>query len=253
MRQEEQLLIDKLSDLVERLNRQYAIQLTDFLDPAQQALAASYLTSAGVTYYSSVDYYPLEYARLLLAPDYYQLDWADFDLALIAIDYQGKFSQLSHSQILGTLVKGLGLERRVIGDILVREGQAQLVLQAQLVPYLMSELSKIAGVGVRLKQVGFGDLLLPQEEQDVSLLLASSLRLDKLVALVTKLSRRQAQELIELGKVKVNYQESLKGTQELTKGDLLSVRGYGRFRLADHLGRTKSDKHKLMIERLTRQ
>lgn len=245
---DEQEFVDKVLDLVDRLDKQYVVQLTDFLDPRQQAIAKSVLGQAGVAYYSSKDSYDLEYARFLLAPDYYVFDADDFDMTLVEISYQAKFSQLSHSQILGSLVKGLGLKRQVIGDILVAKGRAQVVLASPLVDYLLIHTEKMARTGVRLKALPFEQLLTAEEETESRLLLLSSLRLDKVVAGVTKLSRSQAQELIAKGRVKVNYREITKPELVLELGDLVSCRGYGRFRLAEHLGQTKTDKHKLMIE-----
>lgn len=244
----EREVVDKLQDLIARMDRQYVIQLTDFLDPRQQEIARSVLGHAGVTYYSSQDYYPLEYARILLAPAYYELDLADFELTLLEISYQAKFSQISHSQILGSLVKGLGLKRQVIGDILVAKGRAQVVLTRQMVDYIITHTDKMAKTGVRLKEVPFEQLLAVEEEWERRLVLLSSFRLDKIVAAVTKLSRSQAQDLIDKGRVKVNYREITKADVVLALGDLVSCRGYGRFRLAEDLGQTKMGKHKLMIE-----
>lgn len=241
--------VEKILDLVTRLEEQYSYQVTDFLDPRQQELAHNVLTRAGVTYYSSRDLYPLEQARLILAPDYYQLRSEDFGMVLVEIGYQGKFSQLSHSQILGSLLNGLGLKRQVIGDILVAEGYAQVVLDQQMADYIITNTAKMARTGVELRVIDFERLLPPSQSTETELVLASSLRLDKLVALLTKQTRSQAQALIEAGKVKVNHREMLKSTVELALGDLISIRGYGRFRLSEHLGMSKSDKHKLMIEK----
>lgn len=244
----EQTFVDKLFDLVDRLDKQYVPQLTDFLDPRQQEIAHSVFGQAGVTYYSSKDYIDLEYARFLVSPDYYRLDVADFELALVEISYQAKFSQLSHSQILGSLVKGLGLKRQVIGDILVAAGRAQVVLTKPMVSYILEHTEKMARTGVRLKEVPFDQLLMVEEAKESHLFLLSSLRLDKVVAAVTKLSRSQAQDLIVKGRVKVNYREVTKPELLLDIGDLISCRGFGRYRLLEDLGYTKTNKHKLMIE-----
>lgn len=249
----EHVFVDKLMDLVDRLERQYVVQLTDFLDPRQQEIAQSVLGQAGVTYYSSKQVLDLEYARLLLAPAYYELDEADFEIALLEISYQAKFSQLSHSQILGTLVKGLGVNRQVIGDVLVSQGRAQVVLAKQMVNYIVSHTDKMAKTGVSLKEIPFDQLLTIEESGNTRLILVSSFRLDKLVAEVTRLSRSQAQELIVKGRVKLNYREVTKAETQLNLGDLVSCRGYGRFRLLEDLGVTKTNKHKLMIEEIVKK
>lgn len=39
----------------------------------------------------------MEYAKVIVAPDYYQLDPSDFDLALLEMVYASKFHHLTHS------------------------------------------------------------------------------------------------------------------------------------------------------------
>lgn len=244
----EHAFVEKVLDLVLALERQYAVQLSDFWDPRQVAIARSVLGGAGVTYYVSSDYVPTEYARVLLAPDYYELDLADFELALVEIAYQGKFGQLTHSQILGSLLNGLGLKRQIIGDILVADGQAQVILTEPMADYIIANTSKMARTGVRLKRLALDQKIQSQDRTESRLVLVSSLRLDKLVAAACKLSRAQAQNLVTSGRVKVNYQDLVKVDSALAVGDLVSVRGKGRFRLKEMLGVTKQQKLKVMIE-----
>lgn len=79
-------------------------------------------------YFVSSDYYPAEYARILVAPDYYELNLENFELALLEVNYNSKFNQLTHAQIMGALLHKLGVKRTIIGDILVEQGYAQLLV-----------------------------------------------------------------------------------------------------------------------------
>lgn len=81
--------------------------------------------------------------------------------------------------------------------------------------------------------------------------LVSSMRLDKIIAAVLKLSRRQANQLIESEKVKLNYLVQPKVSHLIDIGDLISVRGYGRFTISRDNGLSKGGKHKLIIDRIT--
>lgn len=245
--------VDKLRDLVTRLEDQYTCQLTGFLDPRQVQIARSVLGQAGVSYFVSSDEDGLEYARILLAPDYYVLDRADFDMSLLEISYQGKFSQLSHAQILGSLLNGLGIKRQVIGDVLVHDGHAQVVVDGRMTAFILDNTVKMAKTGVKLRELPWSALKPAQAVGSSDLVLVSSLRLDKLVAVSYKLSRQQAQNLIEGGKVKLNYQTVTKPDQQVKIGDLISSRGFGRLRLMEDLGMTKTQKHKVMIEKTQKQ
>lgn len=246
---DEHQFIEKLGDLVDRLENQYTCQLTGFLDPRQVAIARSVLGQAGLVYYVSSDYHPMEYARILLAPDYYELDWMDFELSLLEVRYQGKFAQLSHSQILGSLLNGLGIKRQVVGDILVHDGYAQVIVDSKMTAFILANTVKMAKTGVQLKELTWSELRPAPQAGTSELVLLSSLRLDKLVAVAYKLSRQQAQALIEGAKVKLNYQVVVKPDQQVQVGDLISSRGFGRLRLTEDLGLTKNQKHKMMIEK----
>ena len=80
--------------------------------------------------------------------------------------------------------------------------------------------------------------------------LVSSLRLDKLVATVFKLSRSQAVELIMGKQVKQNYRTIDNPSQQIALGELISVRKYGRFKVLTENGFSKNGKHKLTVELL---
>ena len=51
--------------------------------------------------FSSAEIYPTEYARVILAPSYYQLEASDFEMSLLEVLYPDKFYRLSHSQVFG--------------------------------------------------------------------------------------------------------------------------------------------------------
>ena len=113
---------------LERVEETYAYSLTDFLNPRQVDIAKSILGNRGLRYFVSSDYYPAEYARILVAPDYYELNLENFELALLEVNYNSKFNQLTHAQIMGALLHKLGVKRTIIGDILVEQGYAQLLV-----------------------------------------------------------------------------------------------------------------------------
>ena len=59
--------------------------------------------------------------------------------------------------------------------------------------------------------------------------------------------------LISSGKVKLNYRQVEKADQLITIGDMISVRGFGRFRLAEQEGFSKSGKAKVTINSMLRR
>lgn len=247
---EEKVFVEQSLDKIERILTQYSVELTSFLDPRQAFIMTSLAKRAGLQVFSSGDYYPTEAVRLILAPDYYVLDLADFEMILLEVSYARKFNELSHSQILGTLIHQLGIKRQLLGDIILGQEKTQLLIDQKLSTYLKQEVTKIARVPVSWKEVDLGELIKPQEETETITLLASSLRLDKIVALVYKLARPIAAKLIEQQKVKVNHQPVTAPAHQLSLGDLVSCRGYGRFRLEAQVGQTKTGKYKLSLRKI---
>ncbi len=249
-RPEEISFIDRIDNLAQRVEDTYTYYVTEFLNPRQVKIVKSILGQRGMTYYLSSDYYQTEYAKVILAPEYYSFDEADFEMTLIAIDYNAKFNQLTHAQIMGTLLNQLGIKRSVLGDILVQNGKAQLVVESSLVSYLMTSVQKIGRASVSLKEVPFQELLTQEQDYQTMDVLVSSMRLDKLIATVLKLSRQEAVKLIVSDRVKVNYANVGRTAELLAIDDMVSVRGFGRFTIIQENGLTKNGKIKLTIEKL---
>ncbi|MCL2194447.1 MAG: YlmH/Sll1252 family protein [Oscillospiraceae bacterium] len=65
--------------------------------------------------------------------------------------------ELSHRDILGAVL-ALGLDRRVLGDILVQQGAAYLVCLPHVAQFIAENLAKAGRVGLRAEQISLGEL-----------------------------------------------------------------------------------------------
>ncbi|MBM7642619.1 YlmH family RNA-binding protein [Streptococcus loxodontisalivarius] len=243
--------VDKVFGWVSQVDNSYTTYLTDFLDPRQVTIAQSIIASSSLQSFVSSDFIGGEYARLLIAPDYYQLDQADFEISLLEVDYNRKFNQISHGQVMGTLINQLGIRRTVFGDILLTDDHLQVYVMTSMLSYFQENVKKIGKASVKLRQCKLEERVQVKESFKEDLVLVSSLRLDKVVASVLKLSRSVSLKLIASQKVKLNYSIADRASEELSIGDLVSVRGYGRFTLDSLAGLSKQGKHKLIIKRTT--
>ena len=248
--QEDREFIDRSLELFQRVQDTYAFETTSFLNPHQVSILKNIGKQYDVQVFASSDYFPSELARVLVAPSYYQLNMDDFELSLLEISYASKFYKISHSQIMGTLLNHLGIERWTFGDILVVGDRAQLLVDKRLAQYFIDHVSKIAKMPVKLKEVSFAEQLKEQKQAVTREILASSLRLDKLVASTFKLSRSQAAQLISGKHVKMNYAVNDNPSQQVGLEDLISVRRFGRFKVLRENGLSKNGKHKLTVELL---
>lgn len=248
-RKEEQPFIEKVINELENVTKTYSYHLTSFVDPRQVAIYQALARQQGLQFFSSNDYVTTEYARVIIAPDYYVFDVKDFELTLFEVKYATKFNHLNHGQVMGTLINQLGIKRSVFGDVLVNGNRIQVFVDDRLSTYFQNEIKKIGRVPVVLEIVSFSQLIEKEQQLSEQIILVSSLRLDKVVATVLKISRSKAVQLILADKVKLNYRIISKPSEPLVIGDMLSVRGFGRITLSEGLGFSKSEKQKIRIEK----
>ncbi|MBF0777184.1 RNA-binding protein [Streptococcus cuniculi] len=246
---EEKAFIEKVIDLCQQVEMTYSYRLTSFLNPKQDEMAKSIAAQFQLSYWSSHSLVATEFSRGIIAPDYYQLEEADFDIAVIEVIYPRKYHHLSHSQILGTLVNRLGVQRQYIGDILIEEEHTYVLLDKRFVPLLMNEVQKIGRTPVAWKECDIQAITAHTSSGYTSeQILVSSLRVDKVVSAVFRMGRSKASQLIEAKQIKVDYSPVTQVGKSLKAGQLVSVRGFGRVRVKEILGYTKHSKIKLEIE-----
>lgn len=158
--------------------------------------------------------------------------------------------QLKHPDVLGALLS-LGIDRSKFGDIRVAESTIQFAVAGEVADYVRANLTSIGKVKVHLEEVEEQIPLIQLEEQWVEqLVLIPSMRLDVVIATILNMSRQKSQNLVSSGRVKVNWTVRENASFELQEGDIVSVRGFGRFKVLMTEGRTKKDKIRLQIGRL---
>ena len=61
-------------------------------------------------------------------------------MSLLEVLYPDKFYRLSHSQVLGSLLHQLGIERKSFGDILVGQGEIHIYVDERFSSYFKENL-----------------------------------------------------------------------------------------------------------------
>jgi RNA-binding protein YlmH len=158
-----------------------------------------------------------------------------------------KEDKLTHRDILGSLM-AQQMKREVVGDIVAEEGIAQTFLTDVAAKLITGSVSKIGRVGVKTETGRPFELENAQKFQDISGTVAS-LRLDCIVSLAAKLSREKAAALIRTDKVDVNHLTADSLSHELKEGDILSIRGCGRFILSGINGETKKGRIHIILKK----
>lgn len=246
-RPEEKEFIDHALNWIGQVKNAYSLKLTDFLDPRQQQIISSLVGNDAdihVGFFGGAD--GVERKRSLLFPDYHSLAESDFHLCLYEVVYPKKFVKLEHRDILGTLMS-LGLKREKFGDILIQNEHVQFVAAAEIDTYLTVQLEKVGKAAVTIKKIPFSEMIQVDEHWIEQHVTVSSLRLDTVLATSLNLSRQKAQALIGSGKVKVNFKQTEKTSEDCQIGDTISIRGFGRCKLIAIDGKSKKDKWKITI------
>lgn len=154
---------------------------------------------------------------------------------------------LSHRDYLGSIM-ALGLERSALGDIvIVDDYTAVLFCDARIADYLSTALERIGADKVSVVREDGGEPLPPRATRPIRDTIASP-RLDCVVAALTNLSREKAQAMIRAAEVEVNFEGESRTDAEVHEGDMLSLRGYGRFVVRAFDGETKRGRLRLCAE-----
>ena len=173
-----------------------------------------------------------ERAMLGLFPDYMEADAQAFPIKAVTFSFRPA-DKPGHRDFLGAML-GLGVERSVVGDILIGEGRCVAFVKAELAPYFAENLPKIGRVGVKARLGAEEPLPVGHTCKEIKGVAASS-RLDCLTALAARISREKAASMVVLGLVQVNHREICSPSARVAEGDVLSIRGHGKY-IIDRLG-----------------
>lgn len=167
-----------------------------------------------------------------------------FPISAVEFSFR-KCDKLTHRDFLGALMS-LGIERETVGDILVEDGRAVVFVKTELSDYIMSQISKVGRVGVKVDDADLSKL--PQgrgfEEKTY---IVSSLRLDNIVAAVCRLSREKTRTVIMADSVCVNFEETKNVSLNLKEDDVFTIRGKGKFVLKSILGTTGKGRIRISV------
>ena len=150
---------------------------------------------------------------------------------------------------MGGIIK-LGIKREKIGDILVYNNGADIILKKETEKFLYSNLKTLT----RFKESEISNIKLDEvfkKERSFQYIkiITSSLRLDNIVSELAKTSRNKAAELLEQDRVFVNYENIDKNTKKIKEKDIITIRGKGKFIIDEINGNTKKGNFILIVKK----
>lgn len=229
-REEEGAFLERCFDWIQRSLTRYQPVVTPFLDPREQFILETLIRrELEVVSFKDGGFSTAERCRVVLGPDYLQEEPDLFHLAFLRLETRSGKS-LDHPDVLGSLM-GLGLKREKIGDILPHKFGCDVVIVGELSEFICTHLTQVGKEHVTLQEISHEELLVQQQAMTLRTVSVASLRVDAIVSEGLRLSRTKAAMLIKGGKCKVNWKVVDQTSFLIKEGDMISIRGYGRFRI----------------------
>lgn len=138
------------------------------------------------------------------------------------------YESLSHRDWLGA-VMGLGIKRETVGDICFYKGEAYVLCDSTAARFISEELTYAGRDKVRAEACSLPEGFAIENDFEEIRQNVASPRLDGVLRALLSISRESAASLVESGLTEVNYFTEDRVDMKVSAGDVISVRGYGKF------------------------
>lgn len=254
---EDKLLISKFFDKIDLCEKTNKIETTDFLNELEQNIIKKVINLAEIDNcvfsggFDDADrklavIYP-EKMRNIFENGNFKFDTI-FSVFRIKIPEQDVKS-FNHSVYLGGIIK-LGIKREKIGDILVLDDGADIIVKKETEKFLYANLKTLTRFrDADVENILLADLINTEKKFEDIKLITSSLRLDNIVSELARTSRNKANEIIEQERVLINYEQESKNTKLVKEKDVVTIRGKGKFIIDEVIGNTKKGNYIIMVKK----
>lgn len=222
---------------------------TDFLNLNEQNILHTIEKQLGMV--NVIEYGGFELAErklfCFLAPDSYCEP--DFPVEIIKIEVKNvKYSDtLTHRDYLGAILN-LGIDRAKTGDIIVDFPDGYVFCKSEIAEYVTANLEKIKHTQVKCTIVEKQEFSVEPKYKEIQKTVPS-IRLDAIIAAAFQGSRSSLSGLIQREKVFVNGKMISSNSYALKEGDIVSVRGEGKFRLKELQNQTKKGRTYVLLQK----
>ena len=248
----DELITARIEDKISQCRDGYYVTSTGLLDTHEQALAiAASRHAAGVRTFMYGGYDEAEWRMLVCVPRDLPLndeEAAEGLLRVLRVRLPAISRELSHRDYLGSLL-GLGIDRRLTGDILVRPDGADILIVPGIEEFLLKELHRIGSVEVKTEAVSAGELIIPVARVEFIKDSVSSVRLDSIVSSAFRISRGKAAEAVRRGLVSVDHAECVKPDAAVHEGSAIVLKGKGKAVLEETGGESRKGRIRIVIKR----
>lgn len=252
---DDKILLSQILDKIEMVEKKNKMEYTDFLDLAQIKLVQKFIDRIKIENYMSYGgFEQAERKMFVIYPEKFNSTVVEKNLSnivqIIRIelpdDLKGKYT---HRDYLGAVIK-LGIERKKVGDIIVDSNGADIIIDKDVSKFLVENLGSLTRFSKSTITVQNIEDLRPVEIRKEELeIIVSSLRLDNVISELARCSRNKALDIINTERVFVNFECETKKTKQIKPGDMVTIRGKGRFFIKEIVGQTRSGRTVIKIEK----
>ena len=248
----DELIKARIEDKIAQCRDGYYVTSTGFLDTHEQALAkAASMRAAGVRVVMYGGYDDAERRMMVCVPADIPMnddEAVDGLIRVLKVKLPTISRELSHRDYLGSML-GLGIERRLTGDILVRPDGADIFIVPGIEEFLLKELHRIGSTEVKVSGAAVDEVVVPEARVEYIKDSVSSVRLDSVVSSAFRLSRGKAAEAIRKGLVSVDHAECIKPDAQVQEGSSIVLKGKGKAVLEEKVGESKKGRIRIVIKR----
>lgn len=253
--QDDKILLAIVLDKIEFCKSKNKIEYTDFLNLAEQDLIDKFLKRIKFTnYYFFGGAGEAERKILIIYPEKLTEDMVrkNHSKMICAIKITLPISldeDYDHRRYLGAIIK-LGVERGKIGDISVKSKGAEIVIKNEIKKFLMQNLGSLTRFSsAKIEEKDIDDLQEIEVQKIEITEIVASLRLDNIVASLARTSRNKAVEMLEQERVFLNFKNETKASKSVKVGDIITIRGKGRFVFQEISGNTRKGRFVIKIDK----
>jgi RNA-binding protein YlmH len=252
---DDKILLAQILDKIEIAETKNKIGNTDFLDMAQIDLVQKFINRINIANYISYGgFEQAERKMFIIYPERFKTEVVEKNLSnivqIIRIelpdDLKGKYT---HRDYLGAIIK-LGVRREKVGDIIVDSNGADIIVEKDITKFLLENLGSLTRFSKSaITEENINDLRPVEIRKEELEIIVSSLRLDNVISELARCSRSKALDIINMERVFINFQNETKKTKQIKIGDMVTIRGKGRFYIKDFVGQTKSGRTVVKVEK----
>lgn len=242
--------LKRLEELAVRAAKSGRSQFTKFLEPSMAAAVRTAANQAGVRTAFAGGYPDAERYIAAFYEDIPPEDW-EYPVEILRISWNAKYADPGHRDLLGALM-GLGIERDMTGDIVMGDYRgnpcAYLFVMPEVADYIIGNFESAGRASLKVQRADETPEIRPPDGEHMRITV-QNMRMDAVLAAGCRLSRGEAQKLINAGLVKLNHVVQIKSDARIEQGDLISARGYGRMKVEDIQGETRKGRIGVLVFR----